>query len=629
VLSRIHREKQEGRGPAQFESQGYFDDVIAKVYEGYEKYLARANAVDFDDLILAVLRIAEDRESMAGEDIRTRFRYVLVDEFQDVNQVQYRLVRALAAGSRNLCVVGDDDQSIYRWRGADVRIVRGFRRDFSDAAIIKLEQNYRSTGNIVKTALGVIKPASDREPKELWTARPAGEPVTVVATQNEHDEAAWVAEKIRELSTKENVGPREMAIFYRVHAQSRVLEEVLRAERIPYQIIGGMRFFERAEVKDLLAYLRIIDNPRSDVDLERIINVPSRKIGQATLDKLGQMAAVLDVPLYDAILPVCERGGLGTAAKKSLTAFRDLVEGLRERAKAIPPSQLAEEVLEKTGYARMLSEDDSAESDARKQNLQELVGSILDYEDEAVAAGQPSSLSGYLERVTLSSDVDAMEDAPRVSMMTVHAAKGLEFDTVFLTGMEDEIFPFKGPDPKRNEDIEEERRLAYVAVTRARERLFVTHAARRMIFGNTRYGVPSRFIADFPQGTVRPAMTQAAASEHSFRSMPRPDSTQARPRGEWSHPMERGSERPASPRPWLSSGQAVPSTPSRPPGERFVEREAAPSGEGGLARGARVMHEKFGVGVIVEVDAGDDPIATVKFSGWGVKRIKARFLRTD
>ncbi|MBK9265811.1 MAG: UvrD-helicase domain-containing protein [Polyangiaceae bacterium] len=620
VLSRIHREKQEGRGPDSFESQGFFDDVIIKVYEGYEKYLRKANAVDFDDLILRVLHIAEDEQSMVGDELRARFRHVLVDEFQDVNQVQYRLVRALAA-SRNLCVVGDDDQSIYRWRGADVRIVRNFRRDFPDTTIVKLEQNYRSVGNIVSTALGVIKPAKDREPKEIWTARDSGDAIVVVAAQNEHDEAAWVAERVRELEAA-GIALGEIAIFYRVHAQSRVLEEVLRAERIPYQIIGGMRFFERAEVKDLLSYLRIIDNPRSDVDLERIINVPSRKIGQTTVDKLTHAANALGVTLYDAIVPLVERGGLAGAAKKALMGFRDIIERLREKAATAPPSQIARETLDITGYARMLDEDDSAESDARKQNLQELIGSILDYEAEAAAAGQIGNLSGYLERVTLSSDIDSMEDAPRVSMMTVHAAKGLEFDSVFITGMEDEIFPFKSPDPRRNEDMEEERRLAYVAVTRARERLHVTHAKRRMIFGNTRFGVPSRFLADFPNGAVQAILTPAAASELQWRDVSR--AAPERARGTWSHPMDRQGV------PAAANRAPAAALPARPAGERYVEREAFDSsGEGGLLRGARVMHEKFGVGVIVEVDPGDDPIATVRFSGWGVKRIKAAFLRTE
>ncbi len=618
VLSRIHNEKQEGRGPDSFESKGFFDDVIIKVYEGYEKYLRKANAVDFDDLILRVLHIAEDQQSMVGDELRARFRHVLVDEFQDVNQVQYRLVRALAA-SRNLCVVGDDDQSIYRWRGADVRIVRNFRRDFAETTVVKLEQNYRSVGNVVAAALGVIKPAKDREPKEIWTARDSGDAIVVVAAQNEHDEAAWVAERVRALEAH-GVPLGDIAIFYRVHAQSRVLEEVLRAERIPYQIIGGMRFFERAEVKDLLAYLRIIDNPRSDVDLERIINVPSRKIGQTTVDKLTQVANALGVTLYDAIVPLVERGGLAGAAKKALSGFRELIEQLRQKAATAPPSQVARDTLEMSGYARMLDDDDSAESDARKQNLQELIGSILDYEAEAAAAGQVGNLSGYLERVTLTSDIDSMEDAPRVSMMTVHAAKGLEFDSVFITGMEDEIFPFKSPDPRRNEDIEEERRLAYVAVTRARERLHVTHTKRRMIFGNTRFGVPSRFLADFPNSAVQAILTPAAASELQWRDVSR--ATPDRTRGSWSHPMDR-----QTPTAVARPAPAAPVAATRSPGERYIERES--DGEGGMARGASVMHDKFGVGVVMDIDPGDDPIATVRFSGWGVKRIKAAFLRTE
>jgi DNA helicase-2/ATP-dependent DNA helicase PcrA len=621
VLSRIHHEKQEGRGPHSFESKGFFDDAIIKVYEGYEKYLRKANAVDFDDLILRVLHIAEDEQSMIGNDLRARFSHVLVDEFQDVNQVQYRLVKALAA-SRNLCVVGDDDQSIYRWRGADVRIVRNFRRDFPETIVVKLEQNYRSVGNIVSTALGVIKPAKDREPKEIWTARAPGHAIVVVAAQNEHDEAAWVAERVRDLEAH-GIALGQIAIFYRVHAQSRVLEEVLRAERIPYQIIGGMRFFERAEVKDLLSYLRIVDNPRSDVDLERIINVPARKIGQTTVDKLMQVANALGVSLYDAIVPLVERGGLAPATKKALWAFRGFIEMLRERTITASPSQVARDALTITGYARMLDEDDSAESDARKQNLQELIGSILDYEAEAAAAGQTGHLSGYLERVTLTTDIDSMEDAPRVSMMTVHAAKGLEFDSVFITGMEDEIFPFKSPDPKRNEDMEEERRLAYVAVTRARERLHVTHAKRRMIFGNTRFGIPSRFLYDFPSNAVQDIMTSAAESELQWRDGSRTRAEHPRD-SSWSHPMDR--------RDFSTPAARAPaaSLPVRPPGERYVERETfdAP-GDGRVARGAQVMHDKFGAGVIIDVDQGDDPIATVRFSGWGVKRIKAAFLRTE
>ncbi|WP_437799056.1 ATP-dependent helicase [Sorangium sp. So ce693] len=663
VLSRIHAEKQEGRGPAEFERKGYFDDAIARCFEAYERHLKAASAVDFDDLLLSVLRIAEDPTSFAGEDLRGRFRHVLVDEFQDVNQVQYRLVRAFCKSHDNLCVVGDDDQSIYRWRGADVRIVRGFRRDFPHATVVKLEQNYRSIGHVVRGALGVIRHASDREPKELWTANQDGTPIDVVAADSEHDEAAWVVEGVRELIAQ-GVSPNEIAVFYRIHAQSRVLEEVLREARIPYQIIGGTRFFERAEVKNLLSYLRVIANPKSDVDLNRIINVPARKIGQSTVDKLIQAADLLGVSLFEAIDPLLEGrvppsampGGqlppLAPAAKRSLLGFRDLILGLMTEAKSASPSALAEEVLARSGYAKALEQEDSVESEARLQNLRELVQSLVDYEQEATAAGDEATLAGYLERVSLVSDVDALADVPKVAMMTIHAAKGLEFHAVFLTGMEEDLFPFRSQDPNRKGDIEEERRLAYVAITRARERLWITHAARRAIFGQTRYGLPSRFLADLPPASVRPIATPAsmmaqrrveggfgggggyAASglrfggpERSWEGRERRPGAQAQ--GDERFAGARFSREGEPARGAMARGMDVP---DRAPGERYVEREAVdPGAEGGeglaLRRGMRVYHERFGPGVVESVDPGADPIATVKFSGWGKKRIKVAFLR--
>ncbi len=613
VLSRIHAEKQEGRGPDQFSRGNFVDDAIAKCFVLYEQRLRQASAVDFDDLLLHVLRMLEDPENVAGEDLRKKFRHVLVDEFQDVNQVQYRLVKALAGTTQNLCVVGDDDQSIYRWRGADVRIVRGFRRDFPGATVVKLEQNYRSTENIVKAALGVIRHAKDREPKELWTDNAGGDLVNVIATETEHDEAAFVVERIDALM-REGVSPREMAVFYRVHAQSRVLEEVLRANRIPYQIIGGMRFFERAEIKDCLSYLRVVSNPKSDVDLLRIINTPARKIGDSTVDKLVGMADRLQSSLFDAIVPLAEEpGALGTGAKNAIYGFNDLMQELMREGRTAPPSDLAQQVLERSGYLRMLEEDPSVEAETRKENLREFVGSILDYEQEAAAAGDEATLAGYLERVTLQSDADTIEDAPRVALMTVHAAKGLEFHAVFMTGMEQDLFPFRGLDPSRHEDVEEERRLAYVAITRARQRLWITHASRRAIFGTTRYGLPSQFIADMPSSSVRSGATSAARS----RAQPGLAELAGRARAAWSQP-QRGAW--SHPQAGLRAG---PAEPTRAPGERYVERDAD---EGG-GRGQAVFHEKFGRGMVVSLDAGDDPIATVRFSGWGVKRIKSRFLR--
>ncbi len=628
ILARIHKEKQEGRTAAEYEPDGWVDDAVAKCFVAYERHLTSANAVDFEDLILKVMRLAEDAESVAGADLRRRFRYVLVDEFQDVNVSQYRLLRALVADHGNLCVVGDDDQSIYRWRGADVRNIRGFRRDFPDAKVVKLEQNYRSTGHVVRSALGVIRPARDREPKELWTARKDGEPVQVVAAANEHDEAAWVVERIRE-SVARGVSPRDIAVFYRVHAQSRVLEEVMRAENVPYQIIGGTKFFDRAEVKDLLSYLRVLENPRSDVDLLRIINVPARKIGDTTVERLVHTADALGASLFDALVPHAQ--GASGPAKKSLLAFNDLLQALMREARTAPPSVLAQEVLERSGYQRVLQADESVEAEARLQNLQELVGSIADYEEEAAAGGQVGTLAGYLERVTLAADVDSLEETPRVALMTVHAAKGLEFHSVFITGMEEDLFPFRSADAKRNEDTEEERRLAYVALTRAREHLYITHASRRMIFGQTRYGVPSRFLADVPPSSVRQVATASASLEggaRRFAGLGQPSSL-TNPRAAWVHPQDRGDDhaqvepRPAPARPSAEAPRA--------PGERYVEREAEAADardEGGFGAGGRVWHDKFQAGVVVSVDAGADPIVTVRFPGYGDKRIKASFLRT-
>jgi DNA helicase-2/ATP-dependent DNA helicase PcrA len=620
VLARIHAAKQEGKGPEGVEGETVVGAVVRRCFETYQEHLAAANAVDFDDILLRVLHLVEDPASLPGQEICGRFRLVLVDEFQDVNQVQYRLVKALSASTRNLCVVGDDDQSIYRWRGADVRIVRGFRRDFPDAAIVKLEQNYRSTGNIVKGALGVIRPAQDREPKELWTDKSDGDPLAVVACDNEHDEAAFVVERIREAVAR-GVSPREIAVFYRIHAQSRVLEEVMRAERIPYQIIGGVRFFERAEIKDLASYLRVVVNPQSDVDLLRIINVPARKIGEGTIEKLVQIADERGTSLYDALGPAAEGAGLGPQARAAVLRFRDLLQALMRCAADLRPSAVAEQALEQSGYAAMLRADESPEAETRLQNLREFVGSIMAYEEEAAAAAEPATLSGYLERITLASDVDALEDAPRVAMMTVHAAKGLEFDTVFLTGMEEDLFPFRSMDEKRNEDQEEERRLAYVAVTRARRRLWITYAGRRAIFGTTRYGLASRFIGDLPRGSVRHEMTASMAVLGGSRRGAGAGSGPFAPRSRepWVHPQARAAAAMRSP------GGGGGGGPARAPGERYVERDA--DAGGAFDVGARVEHKTFGVGTVISADGGQDPTVTVKFPGYAPKSIKARFLR--
>jgi DNA helicase II / ATP-dependent DNA helicase PcrA len=590
VLSRIMRQKREGIGPETARIDRAFDEAMRDAYRGYETSLLRANAVDFEDLILHVLRIAESRTSSAGEELRSRFHHVLVDEFQDTNAVQYRLVRALSVHERNLAVVGDDDQSIYSWRGADIRNILGFKHDFPDATIVKLEQNYRSTKNIVAAALGIIRSATGREPKDLWTLAADGELVRVRMLRDEREEARHVVDVVRAEFSR-GVDPKDIAVFYRVHAQSRVLEEALREANVAYQIVGGMKFFERAEVKDLIAYLRLIDNPRSDADLLRIINVPARGIGDRTVDAVLRAASDRGVSLVDAIPHATGGDSLKPAARRKLTQFSELLAKLRNEAKTLSPHEIARLVLDETGYKSELEKQDTAESDARIENLEEFVGSIAEYERDAEETGQPATLSGYLERVSLVADVDAMQDAPKITLMTVHSAKGLEFRSVILTGMEEETFPYKGLDSDRPDELDEERRLAYVAVTRARERLFVTHTMVRTLFGRTQYLAPSRFLSDLPADVIERKGSIAASPEQ--RSI------------------------------------AYPGRQILAPGERMVDYDAfddVESERSSVRPGDRVFHRRFGAGVVRSVEDGAPPTVVAHFPGFGAKRIRADYL---
>ncbi len=632
ALSRIHSEKQEGRGPDEMVVDSYMDDAIVKIFKRYEQHLKSAGAVDFEDLIGYMVRLLENDELREGEIIRRRFEHVLVDEFQDTNAMQYRLIRSLARTHHNLCVVGDDDQSIYRWRGADVRNIRGFKKDFPDALVVKLEQNYRSTARIVRGALGVIAPSREREPKELWTGNEEGAHIDVVACANERDEAAHVIKTI-EGARARGVSLREMAVFYRIHAQSRVLEEAMRSVNIPYQIVGGTKFYERAEIKDALSYLRILVNPRSDVDLLRIINSPPRGIGATTLERLVNFASERDIPVHDALWVLDEAREIAGAAQRKLVAVRELLNKLRAKVEHDLPSSVLLDVLEATGYREALRTENNAESDARLENLAELVGSIRDFEAEMSAAGEASTLAGFLERISLHSDVDGMKDEPRVTLMTVHGAKGLEFETVLLTGMEEEMFPYRGMDPGGEEEMEEERRLAYVAITRARHQLVLTHTATRQIFGTTRWGRPSRFIRDLPSDVVLHKGTRAVGSTPSARN-----ETFNSPSQSSNRYIDRPSaNRELVPMPYHQArpvaARQPPPQPARESGERFVDREffsddsSGDSQEESFRRGSRVLHDRFGEGEVRSVMSLGEPAVVAFFPGWGEKKVLARFLR--
>jgi DNA helicase-2/ATP-dependent DNA helicase PcrA len=610
MLGRILKEKQEGRGPADVVAPGFQGKALREVFTGYENAIKLANAVDFEDLIGHVMRLAESKTLPSGQELRDRFDHVLVDEFQDTNQVQYRLVRALALRTRNLCAVGDDDQSIYRWRGGDVRLIRNFRKDFPDATVVKLEQNYRSTARIVRAALAVISPSLEREPKQLFTRNEDGARVAVVTARDEHDEAAYVAGRVRQILDG-GASPDQVAIFYRIHAMSRVLEERLRAAQIPYRILGGVRFFDRAEIKDLLAYLRVLLNPRSDVDLLRIINVPARGIGDSTVTRLTEIAAERGCSLHDALGPAADSTKLAVGPRKKLAAFLDQLDSYRRFAATLAPSKLTELIFSDTGYKRSLEAEDSAEADARLQNIKELIGSLQEYEEEMEEAGETATLAGYLERVTLSTSADEAKDQKQASLMSIHSAKGLEFDHVFVLGLEDGIFPYERPGDEDGTDIEEERRLAYVALTRARKQLFLLRAANRTLFGFSRPNPPSRFLRDLPREDISPIVTENAA-------LP-------------------GGRAPIRPMPSWSSGSSfrparTPSTPlSRPTAdERRIDPDpSAFLDESGVPRkGTRVIHQRFGSGTITAVDGGSSPPrATVYFPSWGEKKVLLEHLK--
>jgi len=613
VLSRIHAKKQEGLLPHQITQNRHFDETLLDLYEGYQRALVASNAVDFEDLILLMMRLSESRDTVAGEELRSRFDYVLVDEFQDTNMTQYRLVRALSARTRNLCVVGDDDQSIYRWRGANVGIIRGFQRDFSDATVVKLEQNYRSSANIVQAALSIIELATSREPKRLWTAQGMGHPLAIRAVADERDEGAWVVRTVRERMAQ-GVEARQIAVFYRVHAQSRVLEEAFRAENIPYQIVGGTRFFDRAEIKDVLAYLRLVENPDSESDLMRVINVPARGIGKKTLEQIFEQAVRAGSSPWHAASSLANGTTLPTAARQKLRQFVELIGQWRAAHQGgATPFELATRVVDESGYRKYLEEQDNAESDARIGNIEELLGSIAEYEDDTALIEEKPSLTGYLERISLVAAPDTMKDVPKVALMTVHAAKGLEFDTVLLTGMEDDVFPYKGLDSAEPEELDEERRLAYVAVTRARNYLGIFHAAQRTLFGQTRYLRRSMFLDAIPEHIVK----QERSSVHLADRLADAYET-AEPVRRPTQGMDR----------WQTHHKTT--TPLRP-GERIVDRtafddvqlETGPQ----LRRGQSVFHARFGKGTVEAVESsGESATVVAMFPGFGRRKILSRFL---
>jgi DNA helicase II / ATP-dependent DNA helicase PcrA len=601
VLSRFDRAKNRGVDPRSVKT-GAFDDIIEKIFPLYQAQLQKENAVDFNDLILKTLELFKHEET--ARSLAVRFRHVLVDEFQDTNRVQYDLVSKLADATRNLTVVGDDDQSIYAWRGAEPRNLLDFDRDFPDATVVKLEQNYRSTQMILDAANGVISKNRDRHEKKLWTDHSGGDLIEVYQAGDERGEAYFVAQSIRRMLDEGPYSPSDVAILYRTNAQSRVLEEHLRAARVPAKVVGAVSFFERKEVKDVVAYLRILGNPAADSAFERIVNVPARGIGDTTVDRLRAAARAGVGNLLDAA-KLAGRGevaGIGPAPRKKLMAFVELLDGLRDViAQGASVAETIIQVVDRSGLRAKLEADESSESRDRLDNLAELVTIASDFDEES---DEPQTVDGFLERIALSAPADQAATGETVVLMTIHIAKGLEWPVVFLTGMEDGLFPSLREREGVNEDaaLEEERRLAYVAITRARHRLILTHARTRRVWGEIRLQGPSRFLDDIPPpclaGPARPRIITPRAP--------------AIIDGNWNAQRRR--------KPRSSADEFDQRQPDEEPVYRVDDDLEEPTV---FRTGDQVAHQLLGIGRVIAMSDGK---VIVEFPGAGRKTVLPRFL---
>ena len=573
-----------------------FEQIVADVYTIYQGRLARANAMDFDDLILKTVEVLQ-RFPEAKARFRSRFRHVLVDEYQDTNHAQYVLVKELvgteleATPPAELCVVGDADQSIYGFRGATIRNILQFEMDYPNATTVLLEQNYRSTQNILNAANAVITKNESRKEKNLWSDAGSGAPLTGYVAESEHDEANFIAEEIRSLQNAGTSSPGETAIFYRTNAQSRVFEEVFMRSALPYKVVGGLRFYERREVKDLLAYLRVLANCEDEISLRRVINVPKRGIGDTSLDYVDQFANSCGISFWQGLLRCNEITSVPARAAQAIGDFTSMISALVVLVEAkVKPSVIVEAALEQSGLLKELADSTDPQDEVRVENLKELVAVSMEYEErsfEELGEDEEISLAGFLEKVSLVADADEIPEGEDhggvVTMMTLHTAKGLEFPTVFLTGMEDGIFPHSRTLDDKDE-IEEERRLAYVGLTRARERLYISRAEYRSTWGAPNYNPPSRFLEEIPEDVIT---WRNQSSDSLISSMTRKSRTTTAP-------------------------------PPRATGKKSMAME--------LTVGERVSHDTFGLGTVVAVaGAGDKAEATINFGQYGEKRLLLRY----
>ena len=608
LLSVISSAKNEMILPEEFELNAGGDFVqlkIAKVYKEYEAQMRANNALDFDDLLVKTVQLLETQPDVR-ENYQERFRYIMVDEYQDTNTVQFRLVSLLAGKYRNLCVVGDDDQSIYKFRGANIRNILDFEKEFSDAKVIKLEQNYRSVGNVLEVANSVIRNNKGRKEKTLWTDNEKVEKIRLRQFDTAYDEAQFIAEDIKD-ETAQGANYSDHAVLYRTNAQSRLLEEKFVAMNIPYKIVGGINFYSRREIKDVLSYLKTIDNGKDDLAVRRIINVPKRGIGLTTINRIQESAAARGIGFYDALSAPDLIPGIGRSASK-LDSFAALIEYFKGRSEESGVTDLLTEVIEKTGYTESLEADDPEELEARVQNIDELVSKAAVYEESCSDRGERPTLSGFLEEVALVADIDSVaEDRDYVILMTLHSAKGLEFPHVYLAGMEDGLFPsymsISGDDP---EELEEERRLCYVGVTRAEEKLTLTCARMRLVRGERQYNSMSRFIKEMPSALIDTGKREGGFSQNVSLGEKRTYSSEVS-----------GYKR--------SAYAQKPAFAAIQKGSGLMAKKSE-----GLSYGVgdRVRHVKFGDGTVTEIkEGGRDYEVTVQFDTAGVRKMFALFAK--
>ncbi|MFS0576943.1 DNA helicase PcrA [Sporosarcina sp. 179-K 3D1 HS] len=575
----------------QINSFNPFEKTVADVYDGYAKRLRQNQSLDFDDLIMLTLTLFEKVPEVL-EYYQNKFQYIHVDEYQDTNNAQYRLVQMLASKFKNICVVGDSDQSIYRWRGADIGNILSFEKDYKNAEIILLEQNYRSTKRILNAANDVITNNRSRYDKKLRTENEEGEPIYVYKASDEKDESQFVVGKILELKEQENLKLDQFAILYRTNAQSRVIEEYLVKSNLDYTIVGGTKFYDRKEIKDLLAYLRLIANNADDLALARIINEPKRSIGATSFDRMARYAIEHDLPIFDALQEV-DFMGLTPRAANEVAKFHELLTGFTRMQEYLTVTELVEQVLEKTGYRDMLQNEKTIESESRLENIEEFLSVTEAFEKRAEEETGDRSLIAFLTDLALIADIDSLDkeenqSAEKIVLMTMHAAKGLEFPVVFIIGMEENVFPHSrsiGDD----EEMEEERRLAYVGITRAERKLFLTSASFRMLFGRSSYNSPSRFIGEISDDVI-----EVIPGDDGFAFQPRSSARSAAP------------VRPAVRKPaYQSSG-----------GEKI-----------GWKPGDKAIHKKWGTGMVVSVKGtGEEVELDIAFPDpIGIKRLLAKF----